>query len=158
MDQRAVRTPAGTMTVRTAGDGPAVLLVHGIPGSSGVWAEVSTGLVDAGFRVLAPDLLGFGASDQPVSLDELWVAAQTTALAHVLDAFDAAPAITVGHDYGAPTSVMLARREPNAVSGLVLAAGNLFTDTPIPVPLNTVTWPLIGGLTGRSRSQRRCFA
>lgn len=144
METSAVPTPAGTMAVRTGGDGPVVLLVHGIPGSSGVWAEVSSGLIDAGFRVLAPDLLGFGASDRPVSLDELWVQAQATGLAQVLEALDATPAIVVGHDYGAPTSVALACREPSAVSSLVLAAGNLFTDTPIPVPLNTVTWPLIG--------------
>jgi pimeloyl-ACP methyl ester carboxylesterase len=146
--QRAVRTPAGTLAVQAAGDGPAVLLVHGIPGSSDVWAEVSEGLVDAGFRVLAPDLLGFGASDRPVALDELWVGAQATALAHVLETLEAAPAIIVGHDYGAPTSVVLAGRQPGRVSSLLLAAGNLFTDTPIPVPLNTLTWPLIGGLAG----------
>ncbi len=147
-DKRAVRTPAGTMTVLAAGDGPAVLLVHGLPGSSDAWAEVSEGLADAGFRVLAPDLLGFGASDRPATLDELWVGAQATALAHVLEALEAAPAIVVGHDYGAPTSVMLTCRQPGSVSSLLLAAGNLFTDTPIPVPLNTLTWPLIGGLAG----------
>lgn len=112
MGTSAVATPAGTMAVRTGGDGPAVLLVHGIPGSSDVWAEVSRGLMDAGFRVLAPDLLGFGASDRPVSLDELWVGAQATALAQVLEAFEASPAVVVGHDYGASTSVLLACREP----------------------------------------------
>lgn len=133
METRAVPTRAGTMAVRTGGDGPAVLLVHGIPGSSNAWAEVSRGLVEAGFRVLAPDLLGFGASDRPLDLDELWVEAQASALAQVLEALEATPAIVVGHDYGAPTAVLLACREPSSVSSLVLAAGNLFTDTPIPV-------------------------
>lgn len=151
MDQRSrtVSTTTGTVAVRSAGEGPAVLLVHGIPGSSGVWAPVSDGLVQAGFRVLAPDLLGFADSDRPTALDDLWIGSQATALAEVLDAVEAAPAIVVGHDYGAPISVTLAARHPRAVSGLVLAAGNLFTDTPIPMPLNTVTWPLIGDLVGR---------
>lgn len=151
MDQRStmVSTTTGAVAVRSAGEGPPVLLVHGIPGSSGVWAAVSDGLVDAGFRVLAPDLLGFADSDRPMALDDLWIGAQVTALAEVLDAVDALQAIVVGHDYGAPISVMLASRRPRSVSGLVLAAGNLFTDTPIPVPLNTVTWPLIGGPVGR---------
>lgn len=147
--ERAVRTPAGTMAVQAAGDGPAVLLVHGIPGSADVWAEVSDGLVQAGFRVLAPDLLGFGASDRPAALDELWVGAQAAALAHVLEALEVAPVIVVGHDYGAPTSVMLACRQPSRVSSLLLAAGNLFTDTPIPVPLRPITWPLVGAAAGR---------
>lgn len=146
---KTVSTSTGTIAVRSAGEGPPVLLVHGIPGSSGAWAAVSDGLVDVGFRVLAPDLLGFADSDRPTALDDLWVGAQATALAEVLDAVDAAPAVVVGHDYGAPISVMLASRHPRSVSGLVLAAGNLFTDTPIPVPLNTVTWPLIGGPVGR---------
>lgn len=149
METRAVPTPAGTIAVRTDGDGPAVLLVHGIPGSSNAWAQVAGGLVDAGFRVLVPDLLGFGASDRPISLDELWVEAQATALAQALEALEATPAIVVGHDYGAPTSVVLAGREPSSVSSLVLAAGNLFTDTPVPVLLNTVTWPLVGSPAAR---------
>jgi pimeloyl-ACP methyl ester carboxylesterase len=67
----------------------------------------------------------------------------------VLDAMAAVPAIVVSHDYGAPISVALTARRPQSVSGLVLAAGNLFTDTPIPVPLKLVTWPLIGRLAGR---------
>lgn len=151
MDQRSrtVSTTAGTIAVRSVGEGPPVLLVHGIPGSSGAWTAVSHGLVDAGFRVLAPDLLGFADSERPAALDDLWVGAQATALAEVLDTVDAVPAIVVGHDYGAPISVVLAARRPRSVSGLVLASGNLFTDTPIPVPLNAVTWPLIGGVVGR---------
>lgn len=149
VDERAVPTPTGTMAVQSAGDGPGVLLVHGIPGSSEMWGEVSEGLVDSGFRVLVPDLLGFGASDRPVTLDELFLEAQATALAHVLEEFEARTVIVVGHDYGVPTSVMLARYQPNRVSSLLLAAGNLFTDTPIPAPLNTLTWPLIGRIAGR---------
>lgn len=149
VDQRAVGTSAGTMAVRAAGDGPPVLLLHGIPGSSSVWTEVSAGLVAEGFRVLAPDLLGFGASDRPEGLDGLWLDAQATALARVLEAFEAAPAIVVGHDYGAPAAVTLACRRPGTVSSLVLAAGNLFTDTPIPLPLTAATWPLVGNLAAK---------
>jgi pimeloyl-ACP methyl ester carboxylesterase len=69
-------------------------------------------------------------------------------LAEVLDTMAAVPAIVVGHDYGAPISVSLTARRAESVSGLVLAAGNLFTDTPIPVPLKVVTWPLIGRPAG----------
>ncbi|MBW3591437.1 MAG: alpha/beta hydrolase [Actinobacteria bacterium] len=61
-----METSAGRVAVRVDGEGPTVLLVHGIPGSAGEWDQVSDGLVAAGFRVLVPDLLGFGASDRPV--------------------------------------------------------------------------------------------
>lgn len=147
--KEVVRTPLGTMAVHTAGVGPAVLLVHGIPGSSGAWIEVVEGLVDSGFRVLVPDLLGFGSSDRPTGLDDLWIDGQATALAHVLEALEATPAIVVGHDYGAPIAVAMSQCRPRSVSALVLAAGNLFTDTPIPAPLNVVAWPAIGGLASR---------
>lgn len=150
MDEQStmVHTAAGKIAVRSGGEGPPVLLVHGIPGSSGVWAAVADRLVGAGFQVLAPDLLGFGASDRPAALDDLWITAQATALAEALDSMAAVPAIVVGHDYGAPIAVALTARRPQSVSGLVLAAGNLFTDTPIPGPLKLVTWPLIGRPTG----------
>lgn len=143
-----VDTVAGKVAVRCAGEGPPVLLVHGIPGSSGVWDAVADRLVRGGFRVVAPDLLGFAASDRPAALDDLWVEAQSTALAEVLDTLTAVPTIVVGHDYGAPISVCLTARRPQSVSGLALAAGNLFTDTPIPLPLKLVTWPLIGRPVG----------
>ncbi len=79
----------------------------------------------------------------------LWLDAQATALSEFLAASDTGPVIAVGHDYGAPICVTLAHRSPTAVSGLVLAAGNLFTDTPIPPPLNTTTLPVVGGLAAR---------
>lgn len=144
-----VDTSAGRVAARVKGEGPGVLLVHGIPGSAAVWGRVSQDLVDAGFRVLAPDLLGFGASARPAGVEGLWLEAQVEALAELLGALQDEPVIAVGHDFGAPVSVILAHRRPRSVSGLVLAAGNLFADTPIPVPLNATTMPVVGGLAAR---------
>lgn len=144
-----VHTPAGRLAARAVGAGVPVLLVHGIPGSAAVWEEVTGGLVATGFRVVVPDLLGFGASDRPADVERLWLDAQVAALAALLDAADTGPVIAVGHDYGAPISVLLAHRHAARVSGLVLAAGNLFTDTPIPPPLSATTAPLVGGLAAR---------
>ena len=47
------------------GSGPPVLLLHGFPDSSALWRHQIPALVDAGHRVIAPDLRGFGASDRP---------------------------------------------------------------------------------------------
>ena len=46
------------------GSGPPVLLLHGFPDSSALWRHQIPALVDAGHRVIAPDLRGFGASRQ----------------------------------------------------------------------------------------------
>ena len=53
-----------TVSYRTAGDGPVVLLIHGITGDSRQWNEVILQLADR-YTVLAPDLLGHGQSDKP---------------------------------------------------------------------------------------------
>lgn len=42
------------------GDGPEVLLIHGFPDSNAVWRNQIPALVEAGYRVIAPDLRGFG--------------------------------------------------------------------------------------------------
>lgn len=144
-----VGTPAGTVAVRSAGAGPRVLLLHGIPGSGGVWGGVASRLVARGQSVLVPDLLGFGGSDRPTALEALWIDAQATALATVLEQSGEAPMLVAGHDYGAPVAVTLARRRPDLVRGLVLAAGNLLTDTPIPPPLRAVLLPVAGPLLAR---------
>ena len=47
------------------GEGPDVLLVHGFPDSNSVWRHQIPVLVNAGFRVIAPDLRGFGETTAP---------------------------------------------------------------------------------------------
>lgn len=140
---------AGGVAVCVEGDGPQVLLVHGIPGSAATWRRVVPRLVSAGCQTITADLLGFGGSARPTSLDQLGIAAQAAALREVLSEFADAPVIAAGHDYGVPICVSLAHQWPEAVSGLVVAAGNVFTDTPIPVPLSAVNAPLVGGVLAR---------
>ena len=129
--------------------GTVVLLLHGIPGSARSWDAVRDGLVSAGFRVLAPDLLGFGASARPAAVAALWIDAQVRALATVLTRMDVASCAVAGHDYGAPIAVTLAAEHPERVGALVLAAGNLFTDTPVPLPLRALRIPVLGRAIAR---------
>lgn len=61
-----ITLPGGiTLRVRQGGDGPAVLLIHGYPQTSACWHAVAPQLVAAGYRVIAPDLRGYGSSDKP---------------------------------------------------------------------------------------------
>jgi pimeloyl-ACP methyl ester carboxylesterase len=137
------------VSVCSQGDGPAVVLVHGIPGSGAVWGPVAARLAGTA-RVLVPDLVGFGRSSRADSLDVLHADGQARVLAAVLDRLAVGSAAIVGHDFGAPVALALYRRRPDLVNGLGLLATNTFTDTPVPFPLSTVRWPVIGRLAGRA--------
>ena len=52
------------------GQGDPVLLLHGFPDSSQLWRHQIPALVSAGYRVLAPDLRGFGQSDKPQAVEQ----------------------------------------------------------------------------------------
>ena len=115
MQSVRVRHGRHEIAVRVAGEGPPVMLIHGIPGSAGVWDPVVGRLVAGGHRVLAPDLLGFGGSSRPREVEALWIDSQGEALVAVLHQLAGGPVRLVGHDYGAPISVALTRSQPERV-------------------------------------------
>lgn len=131
------------LAFRRDGSGKSVVLLHGIPGSGRNWNGVADGLSDD-HDVIVPDLLGFGGSSRPATLEALHADAQASALADLLDEIEVSGAIVVGHDFGGPIALLLAAKRPDLVSHLGLLATNAFTDTPIPFPLSAVTWPLVG--------------
>jgi pimeloyl-ACP methyl ester carboxylesterase len=119
--------------------GSLIVLIHGIPGNAQSWRAVAERL-SIGHRVLVPDLIGFGESRRSSRIDELWADAQAAELEKLIDE----PATIAGHDYGGPVALTLYRRRPQLFTRLALLATNTFTDTPIPLPIRAVTWPLIG--------------
>jgi pimeloyl-ACP methyl ester carboxylesterase len=127
-----------------------VVLLHGIPGSGAVWQAVARDLA-RDHRVLVPDLLGFGDSPRPESFEELWAHAQAAAIHDALKARGVSRAVFAGHDFGGPVALALAHRTGGSdlLSGLCLAATNVFADTPIPLPIRAVTWPLVGPIAAR---------
>lgn len=63
-----ITLPSGiALRVRQAGQGPAVVLLHGYPQTSACWHRVAPRIIAAGFRVILPDLRGYGGSDKPAS-------------------------------------------------------------------------------------------
>lgn len=105
---------------REAGSGPPVVLVHGLGASSDYWFRNAPALAAAGYRVLAPDLPGFGRTDGPPG--GLSVPAQADALANWADALQLGPAVYVGHSLSCQAVLQLAAEQPPRVSALVLAA------------------------------------
>jgi pimeloyl-ACP methyl ester carboxylesterase len=120
-----VAVPGATLAVKTAGDpqAPAVLLVHGFASSRrDNWMRTRwlPPLVDAGFRVVAPDLRGHGDSSRPRRLTAYSVPRFVADLVAVLDAADARVAHVVGYSLGARLAWELAARHPERVASLVV--------------------------------------
>jgi pimeloyl-ACP methyl ester carboxylesterase len=137
-----VRAGQATFAVTRCGEaGPWVVLLHGLPGDRHAFDEVAR-LLSTRARVLAPDLLGFGESDP--APPGTHAAGQAARLEPLLDALGADPIHLVGFDYGGPTAVHLAARRPGRVASLLLAATNLFPDTPVPAPLRLARVPVLG--------------
>jgi pimeloyl-ACP methyl ester carboxylesterase len=113
------RTSAGAeMAYVDAGDGDATaLLLHGFPTSSLLWRDVGTQLAGS-FRVIAPDLLGYGASDQPVDAP-VDPRAQAVYVRELLDELHPERLAMVGHDIGGIVAQLLALEGGGEVLGLL---------------------------------------
>src|SRR3954464_10445229 len=100
-------------------DGPVVLLLHGFPASSFMFRELIPRLADR-YRVIAPDLPGFGFTEVPATRKYTY---SFDALARTLEAFmealDLARYALYVFDYGAPTGLRLAMAHPERVAAIV---------------------------------------
>lgn len=100
------------------GSGPPVVLLHGIPTWSYLWSGIAPGLAES-YRVLAPDLLGYGFSDRRDRFDRS-IARQAEALEAWMDRLGVVDATVVGHDVGGGVAQQLAVRFPRRVGRLCL--------------------------------------
>lgn len=143
MEHRTALARERWITADVVGEGPPILLLHGIPSSGAIWRSVA-GMLSAGRRVLVPDLVGFGHSARSLDVEALWADAQATAVLALLDDLRIPSVLAVGHDFGGPVAAHLLAQAPARVSGLVLASTNAFSDTPVPFPLSGILWPGLG--------------
>jgi 2-hydroxy-6-oxonona-2,4-dienedioate hydrolase len=112
---------AGTrVRYREAGEGPAVVLVHGLAVSADYWPRNGPAIAAAGYRVVAPDLPGFGRTTGGART--MSVPGQSAALGAIVEALGLGAAVFVGHSLSCQTVLELAARQPFRVRGLVLAA------------------------------------
>jgi haloalkane dehalogenase len=109
------------------GEGRPVVFFHGEPTWSFLWRKVIPPVRDAGFRCLAPDLPGFGASDKPIDFDWYSYDRHTTAAASLFEELDLKDATVVVHDWGGPVGLRLAVEHPDRVSQIVIMDTGLFT-------------------------------
>ena len=117
MFHRSHRLSANGLThfIRDSGEAhaPVAILLHGFPDSSAVWDRVTPLLTAGGYRVIAPDLRGFGETEIPARLENYDI--QTGAardILEIMDKLDIDRAHLVGHDFGAPVAWFLAANHP----------------------------------------------
>ena len=94
------------------GDGNPVVLLHGFPELAYSWRNQIDALADAGYRVLAPDMRGFGRSDAPQPIEAYDVIELCGDVARLLDDAGAERAAVVGHDWGANVAWHFALMHP----------------------------------------------
>ncbi|HLK01089.1 MAG TPA: alpha/beta hydrolase [Streptosporangiaceae bacterium] len=131
-----IETNGITLRVTEHGTGPAVVLCHGFPELAFSWRHQVFALAKAGYRVLAPDMRGYGGSSRPDDPAGYVMPALCDDLAGLLDAAGERDAVFVGHDWGAAVVWHLALLHPDrvrAVAGLSVPASPRSPAPPIPI-------------------------
>ncbi len=101
------------------GSGPLVVLCHGFPELGYSWRHQLAPLVQAGYRVAIPDMLGFGQSSRPQEITAYDAENTNRRLLALVDALGESEAMFVGHDWGSGAVWHLARAEPERVTAVV---------------------------------------
>lgn len=102
-----------------AAGAPLLMLIHGFASSNWVWSEVLVPLAAEGFRVVAPDLVGFGFSDKPRD-GEYTFEAQARAVVGLMDTLGVKRATLIGSSYGGAVAAVAALDHPARIERLVL--------------------------------------
>jgi haloalkane dehalogenase len=113
-----------------AGDRGELLLLHGQGAWSYIYRKMIPLLADAGFRVLAPDLIGFGRSDKPVAADAYSHAAHIAWLDAFLDRVGVPGMHAFCHDWGAFFAMRIAAESPARLGRLIFSS----CQAPLPNP------------------------
>jgi pimeloyl-ACP methyl ester carboxylesterase len=118
------------------GEGPLVVLCHGFPELAWSWRHQIPALAAAGYRVIAPDMRGFGASSVPPEIEDYDILTLCADMTGLLDAEGEDQAIFIGHDWGSFVVWALAAYHPErvrAVAGLSVPFVPRAPAPPIPI-------------------------
>lgn len=120
-DLQTIETNGIRLRVALAGAGPLVVLIHGFPEGWYSWRHQIPALADAGYRVAAPDVRGYGGSDKPAPIEAYSLKTIAADISGLIGALGAERAAVVGHDWGGPIAYSTALLHPErvrAVAGL----------------------------------------
>lgn len=137
---RLVDSALGPVETRIEGDGPAVLIVHGTPGSWRQTFSLAEDVRDA-YTAVSPSRPGYGRTPLQVGRTP---EEQARAYAAVLDALGIGSAFVIGASGGTPSSLAFARLFPARTDGLVIACGMAIELIAVPALLRLASLPLLG--------------
>lgn len=117
-------------------DGPTLLLLHGEPTWSYLYRKMIPPLAAAGFRVIAPDLIGFGKSDKPSKIKDYSYASHERWLLACMDALELDEITLFAQDWGSLLGLRIAGLQPARFVRIMIANGTL------PIGEGTVPWQM----------------
>jgi pimeloyl-ACP methyl ester carboxylesterase len=116
---KKIRVGELSLNVVDEGRGKPVVFLHGFPDSSHLWRHQVAALAKAGFRAIAPDLRGFGDSDQPPETKAYGLQTIVKDVVGLMDELGLERAHVVSHDFGAAVGWLLASLQPDRVERFV---------------------------------------
>ncbi|MBI2565996.1 MAG: alpha/beta hydrolase [Candidatus Schekmanbacteria bacterium] len=133
ISKRFVTTSFGRIACLEAGDAerPPVLFIHGIPTSSYLWRHVMKFLQND-FYCIAPDLMGLGDTEVDPDAGCFDMEAQAEMLLELMDQLGRRELAVVCHDQGGAAAQLIAARQPQRVSQLVLTDCVCYDNWPVP--------------------------
>jgi haloalkane dehalogenase len=126
VDVRPRQAPAPDAGESVGAPRGTIVLLHGFGASSGEWGLLVPVLADAGYRVIAPDLLGHGWSSRPDA--DYSIAAQAHRVLALAEALGVAHFDVVGHSWGSAVALDVVRQAPERVRRVALYNGLFFQD------------------------------
>jgi len=106
-------------------DGTPVLMMHGEPSWSYLYRHMIGPMVEAGYRVLAPDLIGFGKSDKPTSKGDYTYAGHVAWMTEWFEAMGLSNVVLACQDWGSLIGLRLVAAMPDKFSAVILSNGGL---------------------------------
>ncbi len=116
---RMIETNGIKMRVAEAGEGPLVILAHGWPESWYSWRHQIRAIASAGYRVVAPDMRGYGKSDKPPAVEDYDINHLSGDIVGIIDALGEDKAILIGHDWGAVVAWNTVLLHPDRFSAMI---------------------------------------
>jgi pimeloyl-ACP methyl ester carboxylesterase len=133
-DFRLIEANGVRIRAAVQGEGPLVVMVHGFPESWYSWRHQIGPLAAAGFTACAIDVRGYGGSDKPSAVADYAMKEIAADVAGVIDALSpGAPAVLIGHDWGAPIVYATAILHPEKVRGVAGLSVPYYGQPPVPV-------------------------
>jgi haloalkane dehalogenase len=109
------------------GEGRPIVCFHGEPDWAYLYRKMLPPLVDGGYRVIVPDLPGFGRSDKPTDRDWYSYDRHCEHMAELLEELDLSDAVVVCQDWGGPIGLRWATENADRVGALVIMNTGIFT-------------------------------